>query len=330
MRILLAAGMLLSSLAASPLSAATLIPVVPVPGAADTQATAINDRDAITGVYFDGGHIAHGFVGTLDGSYETFDSRTANTVTYGIDGAGDVVGESYATVNDCDHLTAFVRSADGKLKQVKKDGLPIRGGALGIRSKGVFVGFYCDDGNKLVAFRGKKAKYVEDVVLSGSHLMTAATGINAAGTIVGITIETDGHARGFVLQDGTTTIVADPLGTDTQITGVNDKGIATGIVTIGGQWHAVLYDIAKAAFTSIEPKGATTSVASGINDDGLTALYSDIGSFIYCPRKAAKCPKSGTAFTPPPARHGIVSRSRGPGTTATPAMPKLPFLSWGR
>ncbi|HWA90491.1 MAG TPA: hypothetical protein VG889_10675 [Rhizomicrobium sp.] len=46
---------------------------------------------------------------------------------------------------------------------------------------------------------------------------------------------------------------------------------------------------------------ATASITAGINNNGLLAIYSDVGAFIYCPKKPNKCPTNGTAFTPPPA-----------------------------
>lgn len=294
---------------ASPLSAATatLIPVVPVAGAAATQATAINDKNAITGVYLDGAGIGHGFTGSLDGAYQTFDHTQANTTSAGIDKAGDVVGTSYDTTPGCGSV-AFERGKGGKTKPIKKGTKAISGAVFGMNATGDFVGFYCV-GTTLLGFRGAGEKYVEDVAISGTHLLTVPAGINSLGTVDGFSVDIDGVWRGFVLKDGTTTVVTYPGATRTQLSGVNDDGIASGYVQTDGKTHAVLYDIAKAAFTTIEPPGATASVAAGINNSGLLAVYSDVGAFIYCPKKPSKCPASGMAFTPLPAVPALVRRA---------------------
>jgi hypothetical protein len=290
MRKLLAAGALLSALAPSWLLAATYIPVVPVSGAARTQATAINDKNVITGAYFDGSQIAHGFAGTLAGDYQTFDfDGGTNTAPFGIDRVGDTVGAGFTTQADCS-AKPFERMVSGKIKPIKKDGKKVGGAALGMNTPGDFVGFICEGSAPAAGYRGRKAEWTDAVTLPGVHLLTIPAGINIFGTIVGWTMDTDTKIRGFVLKDGNASVVTYPGASQTQLAGVNDDGLISGTQTTGAITHAFLYDLNSAQFTSIEPPGATTSVAGGLNSGGLTAVASDLGSFIYCPKKKANCP----------------------------------------
>lgn len=286
---LLSFAALLSAFAVAPAGAATFIPVVPVAGAVKTQATAINDKNAITGVYFDNAQVAHGFVGTLAGGYQTFDFDSgANSAPFGIDRVGDTVGASFTTQPDCS-AKPFERMTSGKVKSIKKDGKKVGGAALGMNTPGDFVGFVCEGSSPAAGYRGRNAQWTAAVTLSGVHILTMPAGINTFGTIVGWTMDTDTKIRGFVLKEGVTSAVAYPGATQTQLAGVNDDGLATGTETTGGIAHAFLYDLNSAQFTSIEPPGATTSIAGGIDSGGLATVASDIGSFIYCPKKKANC-----------------------------------------
>lgn len=330
MRKLSAAGAFLCVFAAHPLAAATLLPIVPVAGATNTLVSAINDGNTITGAYVDGQGLKHGYVGTLAGAYTKFDFGTGgNTVPLGIDKKGDVTGANYASTAFCD-ATPFERTSKGKLSAIKNGTKTMTGLAWGMDPKGDFVGYYCDPSSFVLGYEGKSAKFKKDVTLSGNHIVTAPSGINASGMIVGWSVDFTANTQGFVLKGGTASFVSYPGAAQTQLIGINDAGLATGEWTDGNSvQHAFLYDTKTSKFTSLEPKGATTSVAGGINNAGLIALYSDKGSFIYCPKK---CPKAGLDFTPPRSVHVPASRflRYETGTAAKPAsvkMPRIPFVN---
>jgi hypothetical protein len=288
---LVAAGVF-GVLSASSATAATYIPIIPVAGATQTLASAINDKNEITGVYFDSEGVLHGYAGTLDGDYQTFDAGSTNTEPAAIDKKGDIVGTAYASFPNCT-ASAFERNAKGTIQPIKKGGTAISGSTSGMDAGGDFVGSYCD-GSGSHPFVGKKAKYKKAITLSGAHILVFPSGIDSAGDIDGSVQDPDSKIRGFLLKDGTTTEVTFPGADQTQFSGLNDKGVASGLYITAGKTHGFAYDIATATFTSVEPTGATSSVAGSINNDGLVAINSDIGAFIYCPLKKNRCPTNGT------------------------------------
>jgi hypothetical protein len=280
--------------ATSPLLAATLVPVVPVAGATDTLVSSINDKDIITGTYVDSGGAKHGYFGTVAGSYTTFDYKASgNTVPVGIDTAGDITGGYFTSSTDICASVPFERTAKGKISVIKKGTKSLSGLAWGMNTKGEFVGYYCDDTGFVLGYKGKAGKYQSAVTISGTQLATAPSAINAAETIAGWSVDFSGASKGFILKGGVTSFVSYPSATQTQLIGLNDAGLATGVWTdTRNIQHAFMYDTKKSKFTSIEPNGATTSIAGGVNNDGVIALYSDVGTFLYCTNKK-KCPKGG-------------------------------------
>lgn len=315
---------------AAPAFAATLLPIVPVPGASQTLVSAINDKNVIAGTYVDQDGIKHGYAGTLDGDYATFDfgNGANNTVPLGIDTKGDVTGTSFASSDAICDSTPFERSK-GKVNAIKKGSQDMTGLAWGMDSKGDFVGYYCDVTGFVFGYQGKAGKYKKAVTISGTQLVTAPSGINASGLIVGWSADITGAVKGFVLKGGTTSFVTYPKATDTQLIGINDKGQATGEWTDSkGVQHAFLYDTKKSKFTSLEPKDATTSVAGGINNDGLIALYADTGAFIYCPKK---CPKAGRAIADGESLHvnagKFLTYDNTVGRKRDVKLPRIPFVT---
>jgi hypothetical protein len=327
----LAAGALLSTLAATPLSAATLLPIVPVSGAKNTLIGAINDKNTIVGSYVDNSNVKHGFIGSLDGDYTTFDFTNGggNSTPVGIDAAGDATGSYYTSSTAICDAVPYERTSKGKSAVVKNGKTNMTGLAWGMDSKGDFVGYYCDQTSFVVGYQGSKGKFKKAVTISGNHLVVAPSGINSSGTIDGWSVDFAGNTQGFILKGGTTSFVSYPGAALTQLIALNDDGIATGEWTDSNQvQHAFMYDTAKSKFTSLEPKGATTSIAGGINKAGLIALDSDKGNFLYCPKK---CPKAGMRFTPPPSVHVPASRFLRYETGAAVRgasirMPRIPFM----
>lgn len=295
MRNLSAAVVLLASAAATPLlAAATMMPVVPFPGAKDTLAAALNDKNVLAGTYIDKNGRKHGFTGSLDGNYTSFDfGKSGDTVAIGIDKAGDITGANYTPDQQLCNATPYER-IKGKSNPIKKGTKAMTGLAWGMDAAGDFVGYTCDQTHLVVGYQGKAGKYKNDVKISGTQFAVAPSGINASGVIDGWSVDISGVAKGFILKGGTTSFVTYPHATQTQLTGLNDAGLATGVWTDANSvQHAFMYDTRKSKFTSLEPKGATTSVAGGVNNKGLIAIYSDKGSFIYCPKA---CPSAGFAF----------------------------------
>src|SRR6266567_9389535 len=93
-------------------------------------------------------------------------------------------------------------------------------------------------------------------------------GINAAGQMVGIYIDSGGKGHGFLLDKGVFTNIDFPgAATFTEAIGINAQGQISGIYDVAsGTQHGFLLD--KGTFTTIDPPGSTFTQALGINDAG--------------------------------------------------------------
>jgi hypothetical protein len=298
------ASLLLISSAAIAGKKAVVVPVVPVHGAKDTLVAGFNDKSVVEGTFIDSGNKKHGFFGTVAGSYTTFDyNASGNTVAIGIDTAGDITGGFYgSSTNFCD-ATPWERTANGTIAAIKNGTKAMTGLAWGMNPKGDFVGYTCDQTGVITGYKGNAGKFTGNVTISGFQLATAPSAIDDSGMIVGWSVDTGGVAKGFILKGSTTSFVTYPKAKSTQLLGLNNAGLASGVWTdTKDVQHAFIYDTKKSKFTSIEPKTAKTSVAGSINSDGVVALYSDVGSFLYCTNKK-KCPKGGALIQSGPSVH---------------------------
>lgn len=291
--------------AVAPASAATLIPVPPVPGSDYTIASAINDNNVITGVYATSDGVLHGFLGTLDGNYTTFDEPGGDTEGRGINNAGIVMGFAAIGVGGDAPIERF---ADGSIVAVTKDGAPLGFGiAGGINKKGIFVASgYDENFVDYLSFYGKNAAYTQAIAPPGFG-SPHPRGINDSKDVTGFYAGGDGLDHGFVVKSGTASTLdyPDPGSTGTFLYGIDNNG------TIAGDWsdsnqqlHSFTYDPSTSQFTLLERKhvkgGKFAQVLGGINNEGLIAVnfYAAGGSFIYCPRKPSKCPAGGIDIGP--------------------------------
>jgi hypothetical protein len=297
---------ILTACAISSADAGRLIPVPAVAGSTAMDVTAINNSNIITGVYETPDYVSHGFFGTLDGNYTTFDAGTF-TVPLGINDQGLITGWNLA--QDCSFTyppvgCEFVRKLDSSIDIVTKDRSQIGGYAYGITTHARFVGEYWvarqTQGYDVFGYYGKGHKYVADVTLPFNTNHTSPRGINEAGTIIGHYIDLDAQRlRGFIVRGGVATAVdyPDPNADNTLFEGVNDEGLISGYWT-SSQTTAeapFLYDPAKGVFTSIVVRGATYVYPAGLNDAGLVTLDVDDVPYIYCSRKKT-CPLGAGAI----------------------------------
>jgi hypothetical protein len=120
---------------------------------------------------------------------------------------------------------------------------------------------------------------VYQILTVPSSTYSLATGINAAGVIVGVYEDLSGVRRGFANNGGTVSNVDFPGANATQVIGVNDAGqmvgdyfdaasVEHGFVSSGG------------TFTTIDFPGATSTAAAGINAAGdIVGTWSDATGF---------------------------------------------------
>jgi hypothetical protein len=332
MRIVSGFGALLATLLSiSAAGAATIIPVVPVPGSIWTFVEGINDNNVIAGFYGTPDGVHHGFYGTLDGRYTTFDFDPVNapgTLVRGIDNQGDLIGT--ANVENSQSLldeVEFERFADGSMKQITNAHAPVHGVGGGIDPHGTFTAENWHEDNTVDGFWGKhaRAKHLIDLGFTTTRLRPRA--INKDGAIAGYFRMTALPYEGFLLENGVTTVInyPDPNLDETLVEGVNSKGTVSGFwVALTGEEFAFTYNAPSATFTPITVPGFANSEAYSVNDEGLIALtgysadFSTFAPFVYCPRPANRCPAGGMEIADGKPVHALIGglpRRAGPDRT---------------
>jgi hypothetical protein len=120
-----------------------------------------------------------------------------------------------------------------------------------------------------------QANYVNENFPTSAQ--TQVTGINNGGVTVGFWVDGAGDNLGFIDVNGQFTTAVDPLapalGGATPVTeqflGVNDLNQAAGFYNDAkGNAHGFVYDAATGGFTAVTVTGATSVIATGINDRG--------------------------------------------------------------
>jgi hypothetical protein len=314
---------------------AQLIPIVPFPGATSTTVFGIaNDNNTIVGSYIDSGGLMHGFIGTLNGTYTSFDYGSGGTQPRDIDDKDYAIGSGNMQSNNHCSFTEWIRSADGTIAPIAKGRKALFGIARGINVKELTAGDFCQADGTILGYTGKEEKYKHDVAVPFDTPYTGPRAINKSGTIAGFYVDSGtGLQIGVLIKGGVTSTVAYPAPNQvyTVLEGLNDSGTAAGQwADTGGIVHSFIYDTNASTFTELDDPGAVSfTQAWGVNKAGLTAVNSDAGSYIYCPLRKAKCPKPGVEisihpFHAPPAsllRYGDAIRRP---WHAVPAQYKLP------
>jgi hypothetical protein len=283
--------------------AAVLLSVPNYPGATATYIRAINDKDVVTGYYVTPDGNTHGFVGTLDGNYTSFDASANGTMPLGIDNDGYItISTNYAAdcpISGC----AYIRAPDGTISEIHKGKHVLDSIVQGILDKDRFVGDYALDGEApnvnptFHGYYGRGDRYRASITLPFDTTQTRPRGINRAGTVVGFYSEMDnGTFPGFVLQDGVATSVAYPDDNAWQVylESINDHGM------VAGSWtdyaltmeKAFLFDTTQNSFATITVPHGKYVLANGINNKGVVAVSTEKSSYIYCLKKST-CPVTG-------------------------------------
>jgi hypothetical protein len=139
---------------------------------------------------------------------------------------------------------------------------------IGVNNKDLAVGFYNDK-------HGNSHGYTYDIATNTfsadindpNAVSTVTAAINNSDEIAGFFTDSSGVIHGFIDNGGFSTVDA-PGATETQLLGLNDKGIADGFAVIGGVQHGILFDSLTDAFTVLDPPGSTSTTLNGLNDAG--------------------------------------------------------------
>jgi len=159
---------------------------------------------------------------------------------------------------------------------------------LGINSQGVIAGYFGSGAaghpNKgyLLEPPYTQASYVSENFPGSAQ--TQVTGLNNMGDTAGFWVTAKGANRGFVEWNGVFASYTDPrtphmTGAVNQLLGINNAGLAVGFYN-DAQGHSHAYEVnqATSAFTAIKVPGATSTVASGINNVGDVTGFYTVGS----------------------------------------------------
>jgi len=200
---------------------------------------------------------------------------------------------------DADNLVEgpqYLRKPDGSFINITRSGVPLSGIAQGLTIHQRSTGDYIDSvSGARHGYQGRAGKYKSDIDLGVPATRIAGRDVNAKGNIVGFYAD-DGGDHGYLLDhSGLHTYDVDASGTTT-FEGLSDKGVVTGqVVDEDFNNHGFTLDPSTGTATFIDVPGAASVQAWGINRKGMVALSTDIGSFIYCPLKAKRCPAGGIA-----------------------------------
>lgn len=301
----IAAAALAGAAFAVPVVAGTLIPVAPVSGATSTLLVDINDKNVVTGGYKTADQNFHGFLGTIDGNYTFFDYPGGNTEGRAINNDGYILAIGEPSGNNF-YGDAFARETNGDLVPITKGHKIIDGLDQGLLAKGSnFVaerwGLDKDENAFAYGYYGKGTKYKSDLNLPFATDRTRPRGVNKDGTVVGYFLDPAMHNYGGFVLNGDVAVTAhfpDARAYSTVFGGINEKG------TISGYWtdqngtvgQAFTYDPDSNTFNVIRVPGANIAQGFGINSKGYIAITSDVGNFIYCTNKPAKCPGGAAAI----------------------------------
>ena len=221
-----------------------------VPDSRATFPLSINEAATVTGYYINNSGVSSGFVRYEDGQIITFDvPGSVATVPVSINTAGDITGY-YNLPSDIPQ--GFVRTPEGKITTF---GNPVTTASpsslwaqpVAINVAGEIIGNYPDVALASLVFLRSAAGVVLTFSLSlGAHYSTVATGLNAAGAIVGYaSSQSLDLAEGFLWSgqgpppnpgEGFTPItVAGSTGTFP--TGINAEGTIVGCYAAGGLYY---------------------------------------------------------------------------------------------
>ena len=256
-------------------------------GVTFTNLMGINSSgDMIAGFYGSGqaGDPNTGFLLTLPDTFkpENFPGMPQSQIT-ALNDFGTLTGYTYPTNNGVavDFQFGFYekggaftmvnnpKTPDCSVSGACDTGVITENQLIGVNNKDLAVGFYNDT-------HGDSHGYTYDIatgtfsadINDPNAVSTVTAAINNSDEIAGFFTDSSGVIHGFIDNGGMFSTV-DPLGaTETELLGLNDKGIADGFAVIGGVQHGILFDSLTDTFTILDPPGSTSTTLNGLNDAG--------------------------------------------------------------
>ena len=151
-----------------------------------TFPTCINQLGVIAGYYYDSLTQAHGFVRSSDGVLTEFDPPNLKmNLVSGINGRGEIVGETAHLVGGIAIVTGFLRKPNGTFVVITLPG-SVETRLLGINDNSEIAGYYVDAAAVLHGFlRDASGTYTVFDAPNSSGTGTGVSAINANGDIAG-------------------------------------------------------------------------------------------------------------------------------------------------
>jgi len=260
----------------------------------------INNKGLIAGFYGSGGmgDPNQGFLLTQPNTFTSVEfpptpqNPALQTQLTGLNDRGIVVGYFYNTNNGVpvDNQFGFYEK-DGVFTEVNNPNTPglfgnpnpapgvlIENQLIGVNDHNIAVGFYNDASGNSHGYTyhiktGKFSANIDDP--SGVSTVTAA--ISNKGDIAGFYTDAGSVIHGFLDKHGAFTTVDAPGATETELLGLNDRGIAVGFDIVNGVTHGIIYNTKKGTFITLDdPNASGSTVFNGINDKGdIVGFYTD-------------------------------------------------------
>jgi len=145
---------------------------------------------------------------------------------------------------------------------------------IGVNNSDLAVGFYNDrhGDSHGYTFDIATKTFSADINFPGA-VSTVTAAINNSGEIAGFFTDSTGAIQGFIKDGSVFTSVEAPGAAETELLGINDKGLAVGFECAvagcsGGPQHGILFNSLTDTFTILDPPGSTATTFNGLNDRG--------------------------------------------------------------
>jgi hypothetical protein len=232
-----------------------------------TRPTAINNSEAIIGIYADAMGAPHGFLRTRDGAIVTIDPTGAvSNIPSDISPAGAITG------NYCDNTAChgYLRSPYGAFSPFDPPG-SVFTQANGINPAGTITGYYYDVNQFLTVAHGflrtsNGAFTTFDAPGSTALGGTFPLEIDPAGTIIGQSCD-DTTCHGFLGTPGAFTTFDPPGSVITSPAALNSAGAITGQYCDNTTCHGFLR-AKDGTFTTFDVPGSFSTDPTSINPEG--------------------------------------------------------------
>ena len=167
------------------------------------------------------------------------------------------------------HMVNNPKTPDCSVSGACNSGVITENQLIGVNNANLAVGFYNDSHGDSHGYTFNIATNTFSTDINDPLAVSTVTAaINNSDEIAGFFTNSSGVIHGFIDNGGSFSTV-DPLGaTETELLGLNDKGIADGFAVFDGVQHGILYNSLTKMFTILDPPGSTSTTLNGLNDAG--------------------------------------------------------------